>query len=269
MNKKIITTVFLAIFLMFCVGTVFADDINIDNGNGNVEENAQITEKNNEESTQKTEKIDEESTDKIEDSNKNEELIQKSDDGKVGYFIVTFDCDWKIVTKKVKSGETVTPPKIEVGKYERVVWYDEEGEKFDFNTPITRDITLKMSIFGDQVDPPMLYIIFHTNGGSKVEDIGLRLGNPIEYLPRTKKEGHKFLGWYDEDGKEWKTGMIPEGTMDLYAKWEKNPTTGGTPKTTTAPKTGDNSNAPLYIGIMILAGIGIYMSLKRIKKEKV
>jgi len=40
-------------------------------------------------------------------------------------------------------------------------------------------------------------------------------------------------------------------------------------KTTPAPKTGDNNNAPLYMGMIILAEIGIYMSLKRIKKEKV
>jgi len=289
MNRKIIVILFLLVFLACSIGTVFADDINLDNGNLNEEDSTQITEKidgessDNQEridktkdSTQIIEKIDEansnsqEETDKTEDSNKNEEPIQKSDDDEDEYFNVTFVYE-ETVVKKVKSGEKVIPPKIQVGPNDNVYWIDEDGEIFDFDIPITRNITLTLELTVNKVDPPICYIYFHTNGGSGVINyLSLRLGNAISSpLPKTTKAGHKFLGWYDEDGKEWKTGMIPEGTMDLYAKWEKKPTTVESPKTTTAPKTGDNNNTLMYIGMMILSGTGIFMGLKRIKKEKV
>ena len=174
MNRKIIAMLFLLVFLACNIGTAFADDINLDNGNLNEEDSIQITgnfvddinvdhgKQGREDSTQVIEKIDKESsgsqeeTDKTGNSNKNEEPIQERDDGE-----------------------------------------DEYGEIFDFDTPITRDMTLTLIIERTIVEPPIYgnyYIYFHTNGGSEVINyLSIRSGNPISSpLPKTSKQDINF-----------------------------------------------------------------------------
>ena len=71
---------------------------------------------------------------------------------------------------------------------------------------------------------PNSAIYFEANGGSKVAPLSAAKGAEITAPKAPTKQGHVFLGWYDNAecvGAEYEFTTMPEKAVLLYAKWEK------------------------------------------------
>ena len=91
-------------------------------------------------------------------------------------------------------------------------WY-KEGVEWDFNTPITEDITLSA-----QYNPINYTITYVLNGGTNHPDNpeNYNIESPIITLQEPKKDGYSFVGWVE--GNIIESGSI--GNRTFTAKWE-------------------------------------------------
>lgn len=97
-------------------------------------------------------------------------------------------------------------------------WIDEDGMVFDFNNPVTKDVTLKASYVED--DKTQFVVSFEANGGSTISSMAVTPGATIS-LPLSIKDGYILSGWYtDEKFENEFTGLSPVNkNITLYAKW--------------------------------------------------
>jgi uncharacterized repeat protein (TIGR02543 family) len=175
---------------------------------------------------------------------------------------VTFDVNGGSPTPPVQTidhGGKVTEPQGITksdgeSDYRFAGWYTDNDTLWDFETPVTQDITLYAKW---EVVPPGFFVVtFNSNEGSIVADHTVENGGKIEPPPPAPtKTGHTFAGWFTDNN----TFLIPwnfaTDTVDqpvtLYAKWTINQytvtfnTNGGTP----APLVqtidhGSNANKP-------------------------
>ena len=146
---------------------------------------------------------------------------------------------------EVVKGKLLTKP-INPTKegYELVDWYtsDDEGitlseNPFDFNTPITSDLTLYAKWIINQYT-----ISFITNGGSTLSNITLNFNQTIPTFDETTKDGHTFIGWFtDEDlTDEFDLITMPAYNITLYAKWELAESNTSLPFTVTFTNTSSD-----------------------------
>jgi hypothetical protein len=191
------------------------------------------------------------------------------------YYDVTFiNFLGEKVVKHVKEGDTVEPP-MESFTDTGWRWLDENGKEFDFNTPITRNMTIIMHAWSRVKMPPIdrypsfgiqflvdgKSLVDEDNYNNKVWDFGY---GKLKGLPVVKKEGYDFLGWFDKNGKQWKEGMEvtdvseleewvyideydEECVVRLYARW------GNIEVSDVSPKTADSNNIWLYTSTLFLS----------------
>lgn len=110
---------------------------------------------------------------------------------------VTFDLNgagntW---TVGVKNGEKISEPTTPSRNgYVFEGWYLGE-EKFDFSTPITKNIKLIA-----KWAPKSPIVTFDSNGGTEVSSIQLDYGTKLTLPSNPTREGYYFLGWtFDEN----------------------------------------------------------------------
>ena len=112
----------------------------------------------------------------------------------------------------VKKGSKVTRPIDPKKTGHTFKMWTLNGETFDFETPITEDITL-LATYED-----VYSVYFDSNGGSKVAS-GTVKGGKIAKPEDPTKSGYKFLGWYLED-KAYDFNSEVKENMTLKAKWQ-------------------------------------------------
>ncbi|MDR1795270.1 MAG: InlB B-repeat-containing protein [Erysipelotrichaceae bacterium] len=104
-------------------------------------------------------------------------------------------------------------------------WYSDSGlnSKYDFNTPVTADITLYAKWVNDQNEVDYL-VVFESNGGSSVPSQVVLHGNTVTKPTDPSKANYYFSGWYSEAGLVNKYDFTTPVTSDLilYAKWVNN-----------------------------------------------
>ena len=142
-------------------------------------------------------------------------------------YTVTFDTDEgsAIDPVNVYEGETVAKPKDPVKEgFEFAGWYkdSEHTEEFDFDTPITGNITLYAKW------DPLIKVTFVANGGQVFlgdEEVNYIYLKPDSLLPEltVQKKGHNFVGWFSDpdltEAFDLETPISEEIT--LYAAWEE------------------------------------------------
>ena len=111
----------------------------------------------------------------------------------------------------VKKGEKVTRPIDPKKTGHTFKMWTLNGEAFDFETPITEDITL-LATYED-----VYSVYFDSNGGSEVAS-GTVKGGKIAKPEDPTRKGYKFLGWYLED-KAYDFNTEVKDNMTLKAKW--------------------------------------------------
>ena len=161
-------------------------------------------------------------------------LGKRPDDEK----IVTFDyqCDDiknKEVTVNVNQTVSAPSPNPTREGYTLEDWYIDKdctnGKEWDFNTPVTADITLFAKWTENEYD-----VTFNSQGGSHINPITVAKNNTITKPTDPTKKDCKFEGWYQNaacTGEKWNfdTDTVT-ADITLYAKWTEN-TTPPTPTT--------------------------------------
>ncbi len=122
-----------------------------------------------------------------------------------------------------QSGEAVSLPTPKRDLYEFKGWYSDIAltKKFTAST-MPSSQTTKLYAKWTPVDEAVI-ITFNTNGAGTVDMLVGRAGDPVT-LPRVKKNGYHFSGWYTKDLKTSKNVTVfPEKSMTVYAKWDVIP----------------------------------------------
>ncbi|HAO6018753.1 TPA: LPXTG cell wall anchor domain-containing protein [Listeria monocytogenes] len=198
----------------------------------------------------------------------------------INEYTATFDVDGKKTTELVNYQSMLSAPAEPTKEgYTFTGWYDAKkgGNKWDFATGKmpARDMTLYA-----QFSINKYVATFDVDGKTTTELVNYEslLSAPVE----PKKEGYKFIGWYDakKGGNKWDfaADKMPAKDMTLYAQFEKvdegfsvivpentdKPTKGTkqvVSSTSSLPKTGDTSSFWFLAGILFV-GIGTRMMRK-------
>ena len=126
-------------------------------------------------------------------------------------------------TKEITYGETYgTLPTPTRNGYEFEGWYDNKGNKIESTTVV--DIETNTTLIAKWLGAE-LTINFDADGGT-VTPTSKTVRNEGTYgeLPIPNKEGHTFIGWYDDNGNKIESTTIVNITENqtLHAKYEKN-----------------------------------------------
>lgn len=121
-------------------------------------------------------------------------------------------------TTSVLRGNTVfleTPVKR---GYVFAGWYTDEAltKKFDANTKIKTAITL----YAKWERASECKVWFDANGGNPVNSLTVQGDTVINELPVPTKANYSFVGWFKEDGTQFKDGDKVYESMTLKAEWE-------------------------------------------------
>ncbi len=154
-----------------------------------------------------------------------------------GAHTVTFDYNYggkgTYLELSVQDGETVKRPDNPTrSDYSFDGWYTKSsgGTKFDFDTKITKDITLYAqwvkndmvpSVPDDPDDEDTYTVTFDSNGGSYVESQMVR-GRTCAVQPDDpEKENCIFIGWYCSNGYSvpYDFDAPVDHNITIYAKW--------------------------------------------------
>jgi uncharacterized repeat protein (TIGR02543 family) len=145
------------------------------------------------------------------------------------YFTVTFDIQdsTDIAQVAVKEGDSISRPEDPTrAGYKFVGWYTAKtgGTKFDFNTPITSDITLYAHWDGDEPTPTVVQytVTFDTQGGTSISSKKVSSGATVTQPADTPtKFGYTFAGWYTAKtgGTKFNFNTKITKNITLYAHW--------------------------------------------------
>ncbi|MBU5256650.1 InlB B-repeat-containing protein [Tissierella praeacuta] len=136
---------------------------------------------------------------------------------------------------RVEKGHLVPKPdepKKEGYRFEG--WYIGEmgtpdfKKEFDFNKPlekVDKPIELHAKFIEETEEKRKYTINFNTNGGNAMPSIEVEEGQKLIKPTDPTKEGHKFIGWYEDSNltKEFSFATPITKDITLYAKWEEEP----------------------------------------------
>lgn len=141
------------------------------------------------------------------------------------YFTVLFDSNGGTSVDKqlVKKGDTARYETTTRVGYEFLGWYL-DGEKYDFNTPVTRRITLVAKWKKKQNNQNEYDVCFVTNGGTSIGCQSVLEGDKAYKPSNPTKACYNFDGWYTDTSYRYKYDFNKEVHDDitLYAKWVDN-----------------------------------------------
>ena len=144
----------------------------------------------------------------------------------INTYTVTFNSNGgsTVESKKVNYGDKVTEPDAPTKTgYTFDGWYSDANfsTEWDFDTPITDDITLHAKWNINQYT-----VTFNTNGGSDVDSLSVAYGEKVEKPADPTREGYTFAGWYsnEELTMPWDFDTPISDNITLYAKWTEIPT---------------------------------------------
>ena len=140
-------------------------------------------------------------------------------------YTVTFDTDGgtKVEEIKVKKNATIEVlPTTTKDGYTFIEW-QLNGKKFNKNTKITSNITLKASWQKNaesSVDVKKYTITFNTDGGSKIESVEVEENKTLTKPENPTKEGYTFDKWM-LNNKEYDFDTKVTKNITLKATWKK------------------------------------------------
>lgn len=120
-----------------------------------------------------------------------------------------------ILTQFVNKNSTAKKPKEPTKEGYVFKEWQLNGEKFNFDTKIDKDIILS----AEWIKEEYINVTFSTDTEEKFDKINLLKGNKIEKLPISNKDGYEFIGWYLND-KLYENQEINSDVI-LVAKYEK------------------------------------------------
>jgi uncharacterized repeat protein (TIGR02543 family) len=138
----------------------------------------------------------------------------------VDFFTVAFDVDGVIRNVEVADGITVKQPDDpKKAGFDFIGWFTDEGEEFDFNTPITGDITLTARWVAIYI-PVFFTVIFDVDGAITVVEVAE--GNTVARPANPAKANYSFVGWYTDGDALFDFSAAIAGNIRLTARWIAN-----------------------------------------------
>ena len=126
----------------------------------------------------------------------------------------------KVMSQNVKDGDTVSrPTEPEKEGYAFIAWLY-NGEVFDFNTKINKDIEL--SADWTEFGANHFKITFDSNGGSTVANQVLKEDGELDLSVVPTKKGAIFVGWYYNNELVTEDTVLPKNAT-LKAVWKQDP----------------------------------------------
>ena len=135
---------------------------------------------------------------------------------------ITFDnnagagCDSVSIQKGQTYGNLCTPSR---NNYTFVGWYTNKAyeTKIESTDIVNDDITLYA-----KWEPVTYTLTYNTDGGTSCPKKSIKYGETYGTLCSTSKNGHTFLGWYDENNNQVTSSTIMTKDTTLTAKWSLN-----------------------------------------------
>lgn len=135
----------------------------------------------------------------------------------VNTYTFTFDSNGGEAVEPIEQPfeSTISAPPVVREGYTFMGWYDGDT-LYDFDTVPAYDVHLTALWHNT--------ITFDAQGGSSVEPITLKAGEPIGEPDAPEKVGHTFKGWYRDPSfdEPFTFETMPEPNITLYARWEIN-----------------------------------------------
>lgn len=101
-----------------------------------------------------------------------------------------------VAQQTVNDGETVTVPDTPTKNGYTFSGWTLNGEPYDFNLPVTADITLKATWVENQKPQPKRHTVtFDTTGGSEIGQQTVDEGEKAIQPANPTREGYDFQGW--------------------------------------------------------------------------
>lgn len=138
-------------------------------------------------------------------------------------FLITFDSAGgsNVSTQKVEKNDKVTKP---TDPYQIGYFFDSwslDDEVFDFDTLITKDITLLATWINGTNEDGTVTITFDTDGGSEIDNVFIDQNTKLNTPTDPIKIGYDFIGWYYND-KPFDFGKPVLNHITIKAVWEVN-----------------------------------------------
>ena len=132
---------------------------------------------------------------------------------------ITFDnnggagCDSVSIQNGQTYGNLCTPSR---NNYTFVGWYTNKAyeTKIESTDIVNDDITLYA-----KWEPVTYTLTYNTDGGTSCSNKSIKYGETYGTLCSTSKNGHTFLGWYDENNNQVTSSTIMTKDTTLTAKW--------------------------------------------------
>ena len=138
-------------------------------------------------------------------------------------FTATFDADGgtSVSSQEINKNGKVAEPASPTKEGYVFLYWELDGEEYDFNTEVTGDITLIAKYQKNSEASEVSYtVIFDSNGGSVVIDQTAKEGKTITKPTNPTQDGYIFLYW-ELDGKEYDFSTTLTKNLTLTAIWEK------------------------------------------------
>ena len=142
-----------------------------------------------------------------------------SEDPSINRYIVKFESNGgtSVASQRIMENKKVTKPKDPTKEnYIFEGWYVTSTTKYDFNKPVTSNLTLYAAWREEQG----FSVMFDTNGGSKIPNVNVYIGRLVARPEDPIKDGYQFDGWLLNGQIFDFNTPIKEDTI-LKAKWIK------------------------------------------------
>lgn len=157
-------------------------------------------------------------------------------------YLITFDSNGgsEVDNKFVRVGKTVEEPDEPTREGYQFVEWQLDGTAYDFTQKVRKKFTLVAHWRKISSASELVYkVIFDSDGGTKVENQEVKVGENAKKPTDPVKEGFRFIGWFYGDAKFDFSKKISQD-MNLKAHWEKtetkNPTSNKNDEKPSKPK---------------------------------
>ena len=137
-------------------------------------------------------------------------------------YTITFDSNGGsgIKSKTVTEGNKVSKPNEPKRNGYKFVGWTLDGNEYDFNSSVNRDITLVAK--WEEIIKNKYTIKFNSNGGSNINDQVVEEGSKVSKPSNPIRNGYKFICW-TLNGSEYDFNKTVNQNITLVAKWtQKN-----------------------------------------------
>lgn len=130
----------------------------------------------------------------------------------------------EIEQQVVRVGDKVEKPEDPVREGYNFVEWQYEGEKYDFDAKVKRNMIL-VATWQKVADATEIFykVTFDSKGGSKVEEQNIAVGETVIKPTDPVKDGYTFQGWFYNE-KKYDFDKAVSTDITLVAKWKEKTT---------------------------------------------